>query len=646
MAGKWACDGCHKRKIQCDRTSPRTPCDWCEHHNLLCTFSRARRGKTRMLASRNVQSRTGPMPAGTLPSNGTQPLVPSEQLNTLDATLFPIIQNDTTWQGNVPYRDILATSHEQLSITPEPQALTPPKTRAPRTITKPFGQLYYGGCHLGQISLDKGIPQFSEEGRRWILSKAGDNFRSETLHRPSTLHSPVPLSQGYLGASLLPSRHTTHQVIAAYLNSTFKFAFPFIDGTLFSETVVLAYEGLNVTASLEHLSARCCFLSFLSIIDCFRGPEDFPDIDPEACSIEAQRLLAEVLLDTNLLGIQAVLMLQLHEAHLGRMPSAAILNGVACKMVITLGGHVDVPNLPDHGEASREERERCHLRALFWICYLLDKEIALRSGQPPFLTDSYCDLTPPDRGMTHFFADGTGEGLFPYLFGDIGLSLLKGKANHQLYSVHASRKPDAELLRDIRELDEQLEKWRSSMPSHIRPSLSMSRSSISSLQDTDMAHRMHTILVHLEYFYLLITIHHASGRCTTMSPMQAHTEGSSAAALDSSLALCLEASRSTIVYLKATISCVATETFWIIQFYPTVAIITLFLNILMNPLDGQAQKDLELLASAAGIFRLLPARNYTPQRLDQVQILESFVVELTRLGRCAVYKKEAELGCR
>lgn len=249
------------------------------------------------------------MPTGTLPSNGPQPLVPNEQLNSLDATIFPIIQNDTTWQGNVPYRDILTTSHEQPSITPEPQALTPPKTRAPRTVTKPFGQLYYGGCHLGQISLDKGIPQFSEEGRRWILSKAGDNFKSETLHRPSTLHSPVTLSQGYSGASLLPSRHTTHQVIAAYLNSTFKFAFPFIDGTLFSETIVLAYEGLNVTASLEHLSARCCFLAFLSIIDCFREPEDFPDIDPEACSIEAQRLLTEVLLDTNLLGVQAVLML-------------------------------------------------------------------------------------------------------------------------------------------------------------------------------------------------------------------------------------------------------------------------------------------------------------------------------------------------
>ncbi|RSM18145.1 hypothetical protein CDV31_003067 [Fusarium ambrosium] len=554
MAGKWACDGCHKRKIQCDRKSPRTPCDWCEHHNLLCTFSRARRGKTRMLASRNVQFRNVSMPTATLPSNGPPALVPDEQLNSLDATIFPIIQDDTTWQSNVPFRDILTASHEHQPMSSE-QALPPPKARCPRTVTKPFGQIYYGGCHLGQISLDKGIPKFSEEGRRWIFSKTGDHFKSESLHRPSTLHSPIAHSQGYSGSSLLPSRHTTHQVIAAYLNSTFKFAFPFIDGTLFSETIVLAYEGLNVTASLEHLSARCCFLAFLSIIDCFRGSNDFPDIDPEACSMEAHHLLAEVLIDTNLTGIQTVLMLQLHEAHQGRLSTAAILSGVACRMVITMGGHVDVPRVSGHDEISREERERCHLRALFWICYLFDKEVALRSGQPPFLSDSYCDLTPPDKGMTHFFADGAGEGLFPYLFGDIGLSLLKGKANHLLYSVHASRKPDAELLRDIRELDEQLEDWRASLPSSIRPSL-------------------------------------------------------------------------------------------IVQFYPTVAIISLFLNILMNPLDPQAQQDLELLASAADIFRLMPARQYTPQRLDQVQILENFVVELARLGRCAVYKKEAELGGR
>ncbi|KAJ4132864.1 hypothetical protein NW754_16769 [Fusarium falciforme] len=43
MVQKRACDACHKRKIQCDSTSSKTPCNWCEHHGLACTFNRVRR---------------------------------------------------------------------------------------------------------------------------------------------------------------------------------------------------------------------------------------------------------------------------------------------------------------------------------------------------------------------------------------------------------------------------------------------------------------------------------------------------------------------------------------------------------------------------------------------------------------------------
>ncbi|KAF4451993.1 transcriptional activator Mut3p, partial [Fusarium albosuccineum] len=303
---------------------------------------------------------------------------------------------------------------------------------------------------------------------------------------------------------------------------------------------------------------------------------------------------------------------------------------------MTLNGHIDIPATSDHdAEANREERERSHLRALFWVSYVFDKEIALRTSQPPFLTESYCDLTPPCNRMTHLPPDGPDKGLFSYLHGDIGLSHLKGKANRLLYSAQASRKSDPTLLRDIRELDSELEEWRLSLPANVRPSLSISLMSPPSLHETQLSRRMRIILVHLEYFYLMIATHHASGRCTALDPQVEHLEGSSTSVLDTSLALCLEASRSTIIYLKAMVSGLATETFWVIQFYPTVAIITLFLNILINPLDNQAHLDLELLSSAAEIFRFMPMPQHTPRNLDQVQMLEAFVVELTRLGRCA-----------
>lgn len=79
----------------------------------------------------------------------------------------------------------------------------------------------------------------------------------------------------------------------------------------------------------------------------------------------------------------------------------------------------------------------------------------------------------------------------------------------------------------------------------------------------------------------------------------------------------------------------------VIQFYPTVAITTLFLNILMDPLENQARLDLELLCSAAKIPRLMPVYQNTSRRYLHVQMFEGFVFELVRQGHCAIRAKKA-----
>ncbi|KAL4933669.1 fungal specific transcription factor domain-containing protein [Aspergillus undulatus] len=38
---------------------------------------------------------------------------------------------------------------------------------------------------------------------------------------------------------------------------------------------------------------------------------------------------------------------------------------------------------------------KCHLRDLLWLCYSWDKDICLRTGQPPSIDDTSCDLTLP-----------------------------------------------------------------------------------------------------------------------------------------------------------------------------------------------------------------------------------------------------------
>ncbi|KAF4433108.1 transcriptional activator Mut3p [Fusarium acutatum] len=442
----------------------------------------------------------------------------------------------------------------------------------------------------------------------------------------------------------LPSRSTTESVLSAYLNSTFRLTFPLLDGPLFKETITLAYSDDKTSAHLEYISARCCVFAFLSMTELFRTAiDEFKDVDTHACAAEARHLLPDATHNTDLTGVQCVLMLQQHETFLGRLLSAATLNGVACRMILMMGGHIHVPRRAyEYAEASREERKANHLRTMFWICYLFDKEIALRTSQPPFLSASYCDLAPPEAGLTYSSSDGHAGKTFAYLHGDIRISHLKEKVNRLLYSVQASRKQDAELLQDIRQLDAELEEWRVSLPPNIRPLLCLSRTSPRPPDERQFPPTMRVIGIHLEYFYLLIAIHHASGRCTTLNPGTQHLDGHSSCLLDSSLALCLEASRSTIIYLREMISNLASDVFWIVQLYPMVAIITLFSNILMNPLGSQTHLDLKLLGIAAEMFRFMPINQYSPRKLEQKQILEGFVIELARLGQCAVRKSEAQ----
>lgn len=63
----------------------------------------------------------------------------------------------------------------------------------------------------------------------------------------------------------------------------------------------------------------------------------------------------------------------------------------AARYIFMLGGHHSLP----HMSTSTSVVKR-HLRDLFWICYVMDKKLSLRTARPPCLSDDQCDLTIPD----------------------------------------------------------------------------------------------------------------------------------------------------------------------------------------------------------------------------------------------------------
>lgn len=181
---------------------------------------------------------------------------------------------------------------------------------------------------------------------------------------------------------------------------------------------------------------------------------------------------------------------------------------------------------------------RRHLENLFGLCYILDKDDALRSGHPPRLTEEYCDLA--------FMAESHYE---------LRLSLVKERTCRLLYSQKAAKLSDGEILQYIRQLDHELEQWRLSVPVSIRPRLST--------LDSPTADRR-LIHLQLDYHYALIAIHTMVRRCGTANkrlPEDLHS------VVHSSVDLSLEAGRSTLMFLKFTFSLLGEQTFRYVELF-------------------------------------------------------------------------------
>ena len=262
----------------------------------------------------------------------------------------------------------------------------------------------------------------------------------------------------------------------------------------------------------------------------------------------------------------------MHQTFSGRLQCAAMFHAIACRLIFMLGGHTNWAVKPYGAEVTYREREARHLRTMFWLCYIFDKDIALRTGQPPIVPDDFCDLTYPDGHLEHRFNEPAlahklvspayaDENLVPYLPGDLRLCQLKDRTLRLLYSTHALRKSDAEILRAIRELDEELEGWRLSIPPHVRPALIIPEN-IQFPPKLKIPQSMQRIVLHLEYHHMMTTIHRASGRCFVINPETGLEEDEKNGGIHSSIALSLEASRSTIYYLRAAVDGLASEAFW------------------------------------------------------------------------------------
>ncbi|KAK2016078.1 fungal-specific transcription factor domain-containing protein [Colletotrichum eremochloae] len=648
MPPKRACDICYRRKIQCLIPAEGPPCDWCSHHSSECSFNREaprrkQRPKVNVSDVQCLNERIQQLENALAQANARHGI---QEKSSSDLTPTDSVSELNT--AAVRSSSAVDPSHvfTEHFHSPHPYSQTSEVTS---DISLAASRVLQPGSHIGPNWFFRGIHAFSDEGRLWISSKTGQTVDWTKLHIFTAKPSPLDILPTLSSPELceLPDQDACRLSIAIFFQSSFHLNFPVIDPILFEKTISLVYEDSDDAGALPaRLSARACVFAVLSIIAFLPGASFLTQSDSYAH--KSRRILSQTTQHVSLTTLQAAVALHVQHLLNGRWQEADSLLSVASQLVYTLRGHICDRQKMSSDDLSLASRETRHIRNLFWLCYISDKDLSLRTGRPPLLSDVYCDLTLADdypssyaylRGLDGYL-DPSGmrmANLAPHFWGDARLGFLKEKIYRLLYSVHAMSDKDNRLLVHIRQLDDEIECWRLSIPVDFRPALSVSPETLIATPDTRTPHRTRYFHLLLEYWYLMIFVH------TTVRRYDAHTvigDGSHDlhSVIHSSYDLSLEAGRSTLRCLRVFMKTLSDEDLWFLIFYTTNAAISLFLNIIIHPEEAEGQLDLELLISAANTIRMVKPRAAVTGEGKRIQQHSEFIMWLVWLGSCAITK--------
>ena len=79
----------------------------------------------------------------------------------------------------------------------------------------------------------------------------------------------------------------------------------------------------------------------------------------------------------------------------GNLRTGLFLDSLVARLIYRFGAHVKSPPASEFFHENHSSPMDHHLRNLFWIAYIIDKELCIRMGQPAAIPDEACDLTLP-----------------------------------------------------------------------------------------------------------------------------------------------------------------------------------------------------------------------------------------------------------
>ncbi|KGQ06390.1 hypothetical protein BBAD15_g8315 [Beauveria bassiana D1-5] len=478
----------------------------------------------------------------------------------------------------------------QVADSPTEDVFSKSASRTPRLSHQQLGRNWYF----------RGMQILSRKGQDWIEAKTGQGSPLEDYvtfeaqgDRYTYTNSQAEHDLSALPARELPEKRATLAIIDAFFDSTADLCFPVLDRALISATVDQAY---CPSSAAQSLPAQACVWALNSWTRFFSLPAGLlTGVGVEACIGECKSILEKCRSEPSLEALQAILLVQ-----------------EACC------------------EDAMKDRKRQHVDNLFGLCYILDKNIALRLGRLPLLTEEYYDV--------NFRSAAPGLTELPHDYpSDPKLNLVKERTCRLLYSPKAAKLSDGEILQYIRQLDQELEQWRLSVPRLIRPRLSIPPDFSPLISESSRRQKKQLINLQLDYHYTMIAIHAMVRKCGAANeemelPEDLHS------VVHSSVDISLEASRSTLTFLGLSLRLLGRGASQYIQWYAPVAAMALFVNGLVHPLSDSLQTDLGALIQAVGIFQSIPLDTLSSAEARQIEKLSKFIVELLRLVSSAMWK--------
>ncbi|AEO62773.1 uncharacterized protein THITE_57956 [Thermothielavioides terrestris NRRL 8126] len=665
-----ACDMCRKKKIKCDGKLPA--CTHCTNYKTECVFTQVEKKRNPPKGAKYIEgleNRLGRMEhllrlSGLLSEDDDG----ATDLGTLEKKLAE--KHQQSRQASQAASDPTSPSHPASGpdasgstphsslATPEPakdgekrRSATPEKEHQDdeqeevaelsemmcSLVTNNYGETRY-------IGSSSGFSIFSPKGIQWVNEKMGDTSFQQMISDVSiddhkwTAWKPDVFGDLFRRTIFreLPPKPEALSLLVDYFEN-FNCMFPLFHQPTFMHLVERQYSNDPYTGSgwWASLNVALAIAHRLRVMSNLVPQEE----DEKAWGYmkNAMAVFSELTMrNTDLLSVQGLLGMALFLQGTPNPQPSSLLIATAIRLSHSIGLHKRGTGF-NLNPIEIEQRKR-----VFWIAYMLDKDLCLRSGRPPAQDDDDMNVELPDAdpadGIGNIpLADGKGKmNLFRVM---CELAIVESKVYKRLYSTKATKQSDGELLNTIGELDKELEDWKDRIPIDFRPEHEIKASHTPLI--------LHIVMLHFNYYNCLTTIHRMSihhGYWTSRLSNYA-IQGRNTRPLNprifSSAALCTSAARASISLLKyipqGDFSCV-----WMVLYFPVSALVTLFGNILQNPLDPRARSDTKLMNVVVTFLSMLGEEAET----GGVHRMLGVCSEFERIAKVVVEKAEKEHASR